>query len=291
MVKQLKGIITPLVTPFERNGEIMWQGVQQQIEHQVKCGVHGLVILATTGEAQSLSFEERKRIIEVAAETNAGRLPLVVGVGGTNARETFALIEYSEAVGADGLFVITPYFYRFTRDQYRAYYQEISRRCKTQILMYNSTYADTPLDPELVAELAELPNVTGLKEGNPLQTAEVIRRTGGKLSVFTARDVYLCETMAMGGAGGIFFSANAAPAFALELYERLSAGDYKRGLELQFQLAPLIWALIARSFPAGIKAALNLLGLPGGYVRFPLTDYDDVELEKMRRVLKDLQLL
>jgi len=291
MTKQLHGIITALITPFDRHGDIMEQGYQENIEFQITSGVHGLVVLATAGEAPSLSFEEKKRVIALALEANAGRLPVLVGVGGTNARETFTLTEYSEAAGADGLFVISPYFYKFTRDEYLAYYREISRRAKTQILCYNSTYAGMPLDPEAIAELAELPNVTALKEGNPLQTAEVIRLTRGKLAVFTARDMYLYETMCMGGTGGIFFCANIAPKLSVELYESLKAGDYNRGLELQFRLMPLVWELVARSYPSGIKAALNLLGKAGGHVRFPLTDYNQEEVARLRRVLQDLELL
>lgn len=291
MTKQLQGIITPLITPFDQYGNLIEQGYQENIEFQVNSGVHGLVVLATAGEAPSLSFEEKKRVIDLALEANAGRLPVLIGVGGTNARETFTLIEYSEARGADGLFVISPYFYKFTRDEYLAYYRQISRRSKTQILCYNSTYAGMPLDPEAIADLAGLPNLTALKEGNPLQTAEVMRLTRGKLAVFTARDVYLYETMCMGGAGGIFFCANVAPKLSVELYESLKAGDYDRGLELQFRLAPLAWELVARSYPAGIKAALNLLGMAGGHVRFPLTDYNQEEVARLRIVLQDLELL
>jgi 4-hydroxy-tetrahydrodipicolinate synthase len=240
MIKQLQGILTALVTPFDAAGNIIERGYSETIQFQIDSGVHGLVVLATSGEVASLSFEEKKKVIDLALDANAGRLPILVGVGGTNARETFTLIDYSEAAGADGLFVITPYFYRFTREEYLAYYREISRRARTQILCYNSTYAGTPLDPEAIAELAALPNVTALKEGNPLQTPEVLRLTRGKLRVFTARDVYLCEMMSMGGSGGVFFSANAAPKLAVELYETLKAGDYDRGRELQFRLMPLV---------------------------------------------------
>lgn len=291
MTKQLHGIITPLVTPFDQNGDIIEQGFQDNIEFQIRSGVHGLVVLATAGEAPSLSLDEKKRVIDLALKANAGRLPVLVGVGGTNARETFTLIEYAEVAGVDGLFVITPYFYRFTRDELIAYYREISRRARTQILIYNSTYAGVPLEPKAIVELADLPNVTALKEGNPLQTAEVIRLTQGKLAIFTARDVYLHETMSLGGAGGIFFSANIAPRLSVELFECLKAGDYERGLKLQFRLMPLAWELVARSYPAGIKAALNILGLCGGHVRFPLTDYNQGEMACLRCVLQDLKLL
>ena len=290
-MKKLHGIISAAVTPFDKSGEIIESGYQENIEFVIRNGVHGIVLLATAGEAPSLSFQEKKRVIELGLQANRGRVVGLVGVGGTNARETFDLIDYAESAGADGLFVITPYFYRFGRDEYLAYFREISRRSKTQILIYNSTYANCPLDPQALAELSTLPNVTALKEGNPLQVVEVMRLTDGQLRVFTARDVYLYQTMAMGGAGGIFFSANVAPKLCVELYEHLVAERYAQARELQFKLSPLVMELVARSYPAGIKAALNLLGLGGGHVRFPLSDYDANEIAHLHHVMLELGLL
>ena len=291
MTRALHGIITPLVTPFDRSGEILEKGYQESIEFVIKNGVHGLVLLATAGESPCLTFAEKKRLIDLGLKTNSGRVPILVGVGGLNARETFQLIDYAEGAGADGLFVITPYFFRFTREEYIGYFVEISKRCKTQILIYNSTYAEVPLDPKSIARLAELPNITGLKEGNPMQTSEVIRLTGGRLGVFTSRDTYLYENMALGGAGGIFFSSNVAPKLSVELYDAMAKGNWARGREIQFKLNPLVLQLVARSYPAGIKAAMNLVGLTGGQVRFPLTDYTQDEVARLRRVLQEIELV
>lgn len=290
-MKQLHGIITAIITPFDGKGDIIESGIQQNVDFLVKNGVHGIIALSTAGEMPSLSFDEKKRVAELTIKAVNGRVPVLVGVGGTNGRETFKLIEYAEGAGADGLFVITPYFYRFTRDEYLAYYREVARRSKTQLLVYNSTYANTPLDPKAIAELAELPNVTALKEGNPMQTGEVIRLTRGKIGVFTARDVYLYENMMMGGAGGIFFCANVAPKLSVQLYDLIKAKEYDKARELQLRVLPLVWELVSRSYPAGIKASLNLLGLCGGHVRFPITDFTPPEIEHLKGVLQELELL
>ncbi len=289
-MKELHGIIAAVVTPFDVTGDIIARGYQENIDFVIRNGVHGLVLLATAGEAPSLGFEEKQRLIDLGIEANGGRVATLVGVGGTNVRETFALIEYAESAGTDGIFVITPYFYRFTQDEYLAYYLEISRRSKTQILIYNSTYANCPLGPEAIAELASLPNVTAIKEGNPLQVVQVMRLTAGRLKVFTARDLYLYEMMTMGGAGGVFYSANVAPRRCVELYELLRQGCYAEARSLQFKLLPLMSELVARSYPAGIKAALNLLGRTGGHVRFPLSDYDESEIARLRPILGELGL-
>lgn len=290
-MKELDGILAAVVTPFDATGDIIAGGYQENIDFVIRNGVHGIVLLATAGEAPSLGFEEKQRVIDLGIEANAGRVATLVGVGGTNARETFALIDYAESAGADGIFLITPYFYRFTPEEYLAYYREISRRSKTQILIYNSTYANCPLGPRAIAELARLPNVTAIKEGNPLQVVEVMRLTAGQLKVFSARDLYLFEIMTMGGAGGVFYSANVAPRQCVELYTLLKQGRYVEARHLQFYLLPLMSALVARSYPAGIKAALNLLGRTGGHVRFPLSDYAESEMARLGTILTELELL
>jgi 4-hydroxy-tetrahydrodipicolinate synthase len=291
MVKKLHGIFSGIITPFERNGDIREQAIRDNVEFLVQDGLHGLVALAVAGEAASLSFEEKKRVIAISLQANSGRVPLLAGVGGTNARETFALIDYAEAAGVDGLFVITPYFYRFTRSETIGYFREISRRCKTQIMIYNSTYSESPLDAAALAELAALPNITSVKEGIPSQVAETIRLTGGKLGIFTSRDTYLLQMMSLGGVGGVFIVAKVIPRMCVQLYECLKSGDYVHGRELQFRILPLVSATVLHGYPAGIKAALNLMGLPGGYVRFPLTDYAPGEVAQLRRVMQDLKLL
>ncbi len=289
-MKELSGILAAVVTPFDAAGDIIARGYQEHIDFVIRNGVHGIVLLATAGEAPSLGFEEKRRVIDLGIEANGGRVATLVGVGGTNAHETFALVDYAEAAGADGIFVITPYFYRFTADEYLAYFREISRRSKTQLLIYNSTYAGCPLAPGALAELARLPNVAGIKEGNPLQVVEVMRLTAGHLRIFSARDLYLYQMMTMGGAGGVFYSANVAPRQCVELYKLLRQGRYAEALSLQFKLLPLMSELVARSYPAGIKAALNLLGRTGGHVRFPLSDFDENEIARLRSILRELEL-
>jgi 4-hydroxy-tetrahydrodipicolinate synthase len=291
MVKPLYGILSGIITPFERNGDIMEAGIAENIEFLIQGGVHGLVALAVAGEAASLSLEEKKRVIELSLRANAGRVSLLAGVGGTNARETFELIDYAEAAGVDGIFVITPYFYRLTRDQVVDYFREISLRSKTQIMIYNSTYSDTMLDAHALAELARLPNITSVKEGNPLQVGETIRLTRGRLGIFSSRDTYILQMMSLGGVGGVFMVAKVVPRMCVELYGLLKAGDYAHGRELLFRIMPLITATGLHSYPAGIKAALDLMGIPGGHVRFPLMDYGPQDIAQLRRVMQELRLL
>lgn len=285
------GIVTALITPFKQNGDIDFDGYRANIARQIEAGVHAVVSLATAGEAPSMDVGERRAVLAAALEVTRGRIPVLAGVGGLNERETYSMIRYAEDQGAAGLFVITPYFYRLTRNEYLAYFRRISALTALPMLIYNSTYADTPLDPDTILRLTEIPNFVALKEGNQLQASEVIRRVGHRVAVFSSRDIYIFELLAAGGAGAISFTSNVAPEPVLQLYQAARSGQWERARDIQKRLNPLIWELVRRSYPAPLKAAMNLLGLAGGSVRLPLTDLTDEELPPLRDALAGLGLL
>jgi 4-hydroxy-tetrahydrodipicolinate synthase len=279
------GIWTPLVTPFFENGDLDLNGLQRNVASQRRAGVHGLVATPTTGEAPSLDTAERVAVWRVVRDAADG-LPLFVGVGSTNERETYALISAAEELGVDGLFLITPYFYKFTRTEMLQYFHRIAGRTQLGLMIYNSTYAGVPLDLDAVAEVSQLRTVVALKEGNQLQFGEDVRVAAGRLKVFTARDLYLFESMALGGKGALAFSANVVPDMNLAIYKACTAGRWAEARTLQQRLNPLIWQFVRRSFPAAIKAAMNLLGAAGGYVRPPLSSLTDVEIAELGDVLR-----
>jgi 4-hydroxy-tetrahydrodipicolinate synthase len=281
------GIWTPLVTPFFKNGDLDLDGLTRNVAIQLRAGVHGLVATPTTGEAPSMDSSERITVWRTVREASGTR-PLFVGVGSTNERETYALIAAAEELGVDGLFLITPYFYKFTRAEVLQYFHRIADRTPLQLMIYNSTYAGMPLDLDAVKELSTLPNIVALKEGNQLQFGEDVRVAAGRLRVFTARDLYLFESMALGGKGALAFSANAVPELNLAIYHASVAGRWDEARRLQQRLNPLIWQFVRRSFPAAIKAAMNLLGASGGYVRPPISNLTDAEVEELHVVLNDV---
>lgn len=285
------GIINALVTPFTAEGEIDLDGYRSNIRHLAQTGIHGVVALATAGEAPSMSLDERKRVLVAAIEAAAGNVRVLAGVGGVNERETYEMIRFAEEEGASGLFVITPYFYRFTRQEYVAYFRRVASRSALPLLIYNSTYAETPLDPETIEHLAEIPTFVALKEGNQLQASEVIRRVGERVAVFTARDVYMFELLAVGGAGAICFTSNVAPQLCVALYHAAKSGQGEEARAIQRRLNPLVWQLVRRSYPAPLKAAMNMIGLAGGHVRPPLSDLREEELPPLREALVALGLL
>jgi 4-hydroxy-tetrahydrodipicolinate synthase len=291
MIVDLKGIVTPLITPFKANEDIDVEGYKRNIDFQVENKVHGLVCLATAGESASLSFEEKKKLIDVAVDQTNDRIPLLIGTGGTEMRETMALTKYSEDAGADCIFLITPYFYKFTQNEIIDYMKTVANSVDLHVLIYNSTYAGCPLDPRAIKELCEVDNIKSLKEGNVLQMVEVIRETRGRLNVFTSRDTYLFDCLALGGAGAIAFAANVAPKMLVELYDNYLKNNIEKAREMQFKLLPLILKLVSRSYPAPLKAAMNMLGMAAGPPRAPLTPLSKEEMSGLKRELQSLALL
>lgn len=287
-----KGIIPVVTTPFTAAGEVDLDGYAANLERLVAAGVHGIIALATAGEGPSMSRDELTSVVTRAVEVIAGRVPVLAGVGGPNERDTLGLLDSFGGLGVDGFMVVTPYFYPLTRSEMLDYFRRVGAATPLPFMIYNSTYANLPLVPDALEELArDIPNFVALKEGNQLQGSDVVRRLGDRLAVFTARDLYMHELLAAGGAGAIAFTANVVPQLAVALYEAADKGDLAAARALQDRLNPLIWLLVKRSFPAAIKAAMDMVGAVGGPVRPPLTDLTESELHDLRATLQALGVL
>lgn len=284
-----QGIIVPLVTPFTATEDVDEEGFRRNVAFLTAHAVHGFVVLPTAGEAPSLTLDEKRRLIDAAIEEARRKRPVIVGCGGLNIRETEVLIRYAEGAGAAGLFVISPYFYKLSREEYLSYYRRVARSTALELLIYNSTYANVPLTLEMIEELVDEPNIVALKEGNQLQLGDAVRRVGDRLSIFTSRDIYIYETLALGGHGAIAFSANVVPDVVVAIFDAASRGDVETARRLQFRLNPLIWKLVSRSYPAPLKAAMDLVGLRGGRVRAPLSNLTAEEIGPLQEALRQLQ--
>lgn len=286
------GIFPVATTPFGADLELDLTGYAANLDSLVNAGIHGVISLATAGEGPSMSRDEAARVVTTAVETVGGRIPVLAGVGGPNERDTREAMAVYERAGVDGFMVVTPYFYPLSRTEMTDYFRRIGAATELPIMIYNSTYANLPLTADVVAELAnDIPNFVALKEGNQLQASDVIRRVGGRLKIFSARDIYMHELYAAGGHGAIAFAANVAPRLVIDLYDKALAGEWEKARAIQDSLNPLIWLLVKRSFPGMIKAAMDLVGLAGGPVRPPLAPITEAEVADLRAALAELGLV
>lgn len=267
------GCFTALVTPFDPDGAIDWPAFDRLIERQIGAGVHGLVACGTTAESVTLSGEEWRAVALRTIQKARGRVPVVVGSGTNDTRESIARTHFAKAEGADAAMIVCPYYNKPTQSGLIAHVEAIADAVEIPLILYNvpsRTVAD--LAPASVAVLARHPNVLGLKDA----TADMARVASYRAMcpegfvLFSGDDASQIGFMAMGGDGVISVTSNVAPKRVVALQAAALAGDFARARAENAQLAQLHEALLKETSPAPAKACLAALGLCGDHLRLPL---------------------
>lgn len=288
----LRGSLVALVTPF-RNGAVDGQALAGLIERQIAAGTRALVVAGTTGEAASLTDDEHIGVIESAVRLAAGRVAVVGGVGANVTRDAVRLAERCGAVGADAVMATTGYYNKPNRDGLVAHYRALSEATALPVILYNVPGRTvTDLAEDLVAELAQLPNIVGLKDasGDLARMARHRLACPSDFAFLSGEDVTAVGFNAMGGRGCISVTANVAPAHCADMQEACLRGDWSRALELQDLLTPLHDAMFADASPGPAKYALARLGLIEEDLRLPMTPAGPAARAKVDAALARLDL-
>lgn len=288
------GIIPAMVTPLTDNEAIDEPALRRLVNHLIAGGVHGLFAVGSQGEAWALSFEEKKRVIEIVVDETRGRLPVYAGTGTVTTAETVALTRMAERAGADAVSVVTPYFITPSQDELYEHYATLARSTRLPIVLYpNPGRTHVPMSPDLVARLSRIDNIVGVKDssGDLTITTEYIRRTGPDFAVLMGRDTLIYAVLVSGGKGAIAATANAAPRLVVEIYEAFKAGDLERARQAQLRLAPLRLAFEMGTFPVVIKEALALMGICSARAKAPVGPLPAARREELRRVLVEMGVL
>jgi len=291
---QPKGIIPAMVTPVNSEGKINVEALRKLTNYLIDGGVHGLFPVGSQGEFYALTFEDKKRVVEVVVEETRGRVPVYAGTGAITTREVIALTKMAEAAGVSAVSILTPYFIRPNEGELWDHYSAIARATRIPVLLYNNPQrTGINLSADFVARASEVENIVGIKDssGDLTLTSEYIRRTDKKFSVLAGRDTLIYGTLCYGGKGAIAATANVAPRLISEIYESFQAGDWKRSLEAQFRLAPLRLAFDLGTFPVVIKEALNLIGIDAGVGIPPVGGISPKAKEELKKILKNMGLL
>jgi len=290
---QPRGIIPAMATPFTADGELNEEALRQLTRHLIEGGVHGLFATGSQGEFWALTPDERQRVWEIVLEETEGRVPVYAGTGAVTTREVMELNRRAEEVGVDAVSIITPFFVRPTEAELEAHYRSIAEATSLPILLYNNPgRTGVNLSAELVARLAEVENIVGIKDssGDLTLTAEYIRLTPDDFAVLSGRDTLIFAGLAHGTKGAIAATANVVPALVVEIYEAFQAGEIERARRAQERLAPLRLAFGLGSFPVVVKEALELIGIPAGPCRGPVGPLPPEKRAELRRVLLGLGL-
>lgn len=282
----LKGSITALVTPFDRDGAFDEKSFRSFVNWQIQEGTNGLVPVGTTGETPTLSHDEHKRVIEVCIEVADKRVPVIAGAGSNNTREAIELAQHAEKAGADAVLVVTPYYNKPNQRGLYEHFAAIAREITVPIVMYNIPGRSiVDMLPETMGRLvADHKNIVAVKDatGRIERVSEQRAVCGKDFIQLSGEDATALGFNAHGGHGCISVTSNIAPRLCAEFQAACLSGDYAKALEYQDRLMPLHKALFVEPNPAGPKYALSRLGLMEPVVRSPM-----VQLEESTRLIID----
>jgi 4-hydroxy-tetrahydrodipicolinate synthase len=289
-----RGSMVAIITPF-RNGKIDEKALRDLIEFQLAGGTDAIVPCGTTGESATLTHEEHKRVVEVAVEQVAGRVPVIAGTGSNSTEEAISLTRHAKSAGASGALLITPYYNKPTQEGLYQHYAAVARAVDLPLVLYNIPgRTSVNMLPQTVARLSKAHDgIVGIKEGTGslLQISETIQLCGERFSVLSGDDFTALPTMAVGGKGVISVTANLLPREMAEMIHSAEAGDYAKARPLHDRLYPLHAAMFLETNPIPVKTALSLMGKCSDELRLPLCPMGRENAERLKQTLKEFKLI
>lgn len=287
-----KGLATALVTPFV-DGEVDWKAFRNLVRRQVEAGVDFLVPLGSTAETPCLTDAEKVKILEIAREESNG-LPIVAGAGSNSLTATVQNMRLLDGHGADAYLIVVPFYNKPTQEGLYQYFKAIAEETDRQVILYNVPgRTGTNMKTETTLRLAEIPNVTAVKEasGDLAQIIDIKRQAPEGFTVLSGNDDQTLPLMACGADGVISVASNMAPKQMKALTRAVAASDLKEAIRLNNSLMPLYHACFVESNPIPAKAALSLMGLCRDEMRLPLLPATGGTRTLLADVLRKLQLL
>jgi 4-hydroxy-tetrahydrodipicolinate synthase len=295
--KNFAGAFTALITPMKENGDVDYDGFRRLISLQIAEGIDGLVPLGTTGETPTLDEDEEEKLVKIAVEETAGRVPLIIGAGSNSTRHMALYVRRARDLGADAALVVTPY-YNKPNDSGIIRHFEIAAAEGLPVIIYNiAGRTGRNIPAPLMEKLAEIPGIAGVKEasGDINQMGDIIARiarprrgTDRPFWVLSGDDGMTLPLMALGGDGVISVISNLVPKKVRELAAACRSGDWEAARRLHYELLPFMKSAFVEVNPVPIKAARNWARLPAGPVRLPLGPLSKGSEEILRKTVSDL---
>jgi len=289
-----RGVMVPMITPFQENGDLDERGLKELTCYLIEKGVVSLFPAGSTGEGWALSASERRRIFDIVVKESRRRVPVYGGTGAISTRESIELAKMAEEAGCDGMVVITPFYIVPKVDELFDHFRAITQSVKIPVIPYNNpARAVVSMTPDLVTRLSHVPNIVGLKDsgGNLGLHLRFIHETKPGFAVLQGRDDLFYPSLELGAAGIVAATANVAPDYVVKLYRSFTEGDPKTSLQAQVQVARIRFALELGSFPNVIKEAMEMIGIKAGPTRAPVGKICSEGKEKLRGILKEIGLL
>ena len=301
MIK-LRGAFTAMITPMKGDGSVDYEGFRKHIKNQLEGGINGLVPLCTTSETPTLDEDEEEKMIEIIMnevrsweKAKGVKVPVIIGAGSNNTRDAVRYTERAKKAGADAALVVTPYYNKPSKEGLFRHFEAVSK-VGIPIIVYNiQGRTGTNIPTDVLARIAELPNIAGVKEasGNINQMMEVIAQIKSKhpdFVVLSGDDGLTLPIMAAGGDGVISVVSNLTPSLITQMVDYSLKGDFDSARKVHYRLLPFFKAAFVDGNPTSIKYAMNFKGLPAGAVRLPLVEVTESAKKTIEAALKECNL-
>ncbi|MGG4488985.1 4-hydroxy-tetrahydrodipicolinate synthase [Metabacillus idriensis] len=284
-------ISTAMVTPFDKNGNIDFAKTSQLVNFLIQNGSDSLVVAGTTGESPTLTSEEKIALFKhVVSEVN-GRVPVIAGTGSNNTKASIDLTKKAEAAGVDAVMLVAPYYNKPNQEGLYLHFKTIAEATALPVMIYNVPGRTVvSISPDTIARLAELPNVTAVKEasGDLDAMAEIISKTPEDFALYSGDDGLTLPVLSIGGAGVVSVASHVIGNEMQEMITAFNTGENARAGAIHRQLLPVMKQLFKAPNPAPVKTALQLKGLDVGPVRLPLVSLTETERNELTNVIHSI---
>jgi 4-hydroxy-tetrahydrodipicolinate synthase len=286
------GIVTPLITPTSRHGDLLIQPTRELVRRVLSGGVHGVFVAGTTGEDFCLTREVRRKVTEVVLEETSGAVPVYCGISGNATSTCIDEAQEVAAIGVDAITALPPVAGSYSDDELYEHFASIASAIEIPLVLYgNPNRTGVHLSPDLVARLMDVENIVGIKDssGDLTLTNEYIRIAQDGFNVLAGKDSLIVQTIMAGGAGAVAATSNIAPELLTRLFALSESGSYEEALKIQFRLLPLRRAFGMGSTSAVmLKRAMAMLGLDVGEAVAPSIKLGQEKERELAEVLGDL---
>jgi 4-hydroxy-tetrahydrodipicolinate synthase len=279
-------VLTAMVTPFDRNGDIDFDATRNLVNHLIQNGTDGIVVAGTTGESPTLTTEEKISLFKYVVEVVEGRIPVIAGTGSNNTRASISLTKEAEKAGVDGIMLVTPYYNKPSQEGLYQHFKSIADATSLPVMLYNIPGRSVVnLSVDTVVQLSQIDNIVCIKEasGDLDAMAEIISRTPSDFSLYSGDDSMTLPVLSIGGTGVVSVASHIIGNEMQEMITNFKNGKVQSAAFTHRTLLPTIKALFTAPSPAPVKAALNMNGVAVGGVRLPMVPLTD----EQQTVLKE----
>ncbi|MBZ9624965.1 4-hydroxy-tetrahydrodipicolinate synthase [Clostridium sp. FP2] len=282
-----KGSGVAIVTPFNERG-IDFKKLEELIEWQINSKTDAIIVCGTTGEASTMTEQERKETIKFVVDVVNKRIPVIAGTGSNNTASAIIMSKWAEKIGVDGLLVITPYYNKTTQKGLVEHFTAIANSVTSPIIIYNvPSRTALNITPSTLLKLCEVQNIVAIKEasGDISQIAQIKSLCGDRLDIYSGNDDQTIPILSLGAIGVISVLANIIPTVIHNMCELYLKGEHAEALKIQLEFLALNSAMFIETNPIPVKTAMNLMGLKVGPLRLPLCEMEENTLGILKKEL------